>query len=438
MLRPALVLGLVSIVVACGGAPPREPRARTGLARPRAASPDRPRVAPVARCDSITARVDEGNALAAYGSYPSRLSLVPEGTGFRVFYPSAYDDPLASAPVAADGSLGPAGRAPVDLRAEPHRVSRPTVASIAGTPVMAAGVFVTDRNADVLVARGTADGRLGTAAPLLADPALDLDPSIAPAPDRGFAVAWRHGAYPHAPDLAFARVDRDGRTLGGGVVVTGAQAGERLALVHVPGVGWALLYATVGTERELVLVRIGLDGAVLERRVVASGGIADPVAAWDGSAVSVAYHLDATGSVLPSGAQRSGVGWLRLGPDGRALAAQVVVEEPQEPSASPSPSALVFEGRAFWLASVVSFPTVIVDAVHDRATGSTIHRVRRESPYASIVRIDREGRPRARATIEGVSTIHLVSTPDGVRGVLVESELSSQGSLRSFAMRCAR
>src|SRR5688500_3121951 len=97
-------------------------------------------------CEAIEIDIDDdGLPLAAYGSTAYPISLVEDGSDLRVFYSAAYDDPFATALIADDLV---AER--VEVAIVPARVGR--VAFARG--VLAAPVYVDDRNADVHLAIG--------------------------------------------------------------------------------------------------------------------------------------------------------------------------------------------------------------------------------------------------------------------------------------------
>lgn len=341
----------------------------------------------------------EGRPLPAYGAVSYPISIVDEPP-LRVFYAAAFDDPIASA------WLDRGVRAAERPFAGAAGIDQPIFARGA----MFAARFVSDRNADIVFARAGGEPRA-----IEESEALDRHPRIV-ADGEGFAVAWLTGSFPQPEHLAFARVDRDGRGEPR-VIVRDARALPPIALARTPE-GYLLFYSNHLDVLGLVVVRLDERGAFLERRTIVPGRIADVVAGFEGSRGAVAFqdHDSGTARVLTFDARGE-----LFGPS---------IEIARDQSAELSPIAIAFDD-ALWIATIATFPERIFDAV-DTPMGIA-HAVERRDPEARIVRVDGE---RVLHTSAPAASIALIGTAAGVRGVLVESAASSQGSLRSFELRC--
>ncbi len=403
MRRVALVL----VVLGCGAAP--TPAVVTTA--PPVASTTMPAhvEAPVAESCALGAHRLSTDAPSAWGSTEPSVWL----TNREVWYPSGYRGPHRTARLEADGALGNASD--VEPFASLGEADNPVVAEGGGVIAYAETVYRAPHDADVVVTLRSG-GNWSKPVALMPSPELDDDPAMAFSGGL-LAVAWEHGAYPMAPDLALGIVGRDGRVVTTGVVAQDAEA-EGIAVVGVPH-GWLVIYtpssALGPTQRGLVALAIDEQGRVASRTVVTKNAALWPVAAWNGHDVGVAFRDETDGQ---------SVGFVRLGPDGHPLGSVVAADKHPNPLAGFRPLSLVPDKDGWWLADVASFHASVMIA---------------RASEGRVVELDPDGQPRRAVVVSdreaGASIVRLARRGDRMRGVFVEDRGGQR--LRSFTLGCA-
>jgi hypothetical protein len=418
-MRPSLGLVFVACLAGCARPPASSspgPVSSATVARPVASARAEaaPRILPAASCAHLTIRGLPAVTPADWGSTQPSVWLTERGAGLDVWYPSGPRAPYEMSALDSSGALGATSE--VAPFAGMGEADDPVIASENGRTALAETVYRTRRNSDVVVALRS-NGRWSKPLALLPGPDLDSDPAIAFS-DGELGVAWKHGAYPGAPDLSFAIVERDGRVKHGGVIEHDAQA-EGMALVGVPN-GWLLIYtpssALPRSRRGVVSLAFDRTGRVVSRHVIVRGDGLWPVAAWNGRQVGVAFRA------RPEG--RDVVAFVRLAADGTALAAPVVADRHPDPLASFRPLSLVPARPGWWLADVTSFAASVIVA---------------RPSEGRVVELGADGRRATFAVVSdrssGASLVRLARRGEGVRGVFVEDRGAQQ--LHAFDVACA-
>jgi hypothetical protein len=394
------------LVVGCGAAPTAvavsTPPVTSNQTAPTA-------VAALDESCALGARRLSTDAPSAWGSTQPSVWL----TQHDVWYPSSSRGPQKNARLDANGTL--ASAADVELFGSFGEANNPVVAEDGDVVAYAETVYRRSQDADVMLAFKTR-GRWGNPIALMPNPDLDEDPAMAFSGGK-LAVAWKHGVYPSAPDLALAIVTTDGRVLRSSIIEQSVEP-EGIAVVGVPH-GWLLVYTPSSVlphaQRGLVVVALDEQGTVVSRNVVTKHTALWPVAAWNGREVGVAFR-DETDS--------QSVGFLRLGPDGHALANVVVVaDQHADPLVSFRPTSLVPDKAGWWLADVASFHASVMIA---RASeGRVVELAADGQPRRSVVVSDRDA---------GASIVRVARQGGELRGVFVEDRGNEH--LRAFTLGC--
>ena len=363
---------------------------------------------PLAASCTLGARRLSTDAPSAWGSTQPSVWV----TAREVWYPSGPRGAHRTARLEADGALRDA--ADIEPFAAFGEADDPVVAEDGGTVAYAESVFRNQNDADVMLAFRSG-GKWSKPIALMANPDLDEDPAMAFSGGR-LAVAWKHGAYPAALDLALAIATPDGRVLAANVIDKDVQA-EGIAVVGVPH-GWLVVYAPSSVlaraDRGLVAVAIDESGRVTSRNVVTKHAALWPVAAWNGREVGVAFR-DETGG--------QSVGFVKLGPDGRALGGVVAADRHPDPLASFRPLSLVSDDAGWWLADVASFHASVMIA---------------RASEGRVVELGADGQPRRSVVVSardvGASVVRIARQGSELRGAFVEDR--GKERLRAFTLGC--
>lgn len=402
---------LCALVVCLGCGTPGAPR-QVVVTAPLATA--QPVAAGSALSESCTlgARRLATDAPSAWGSTAPSVWLTARGAGLEVWYPSGYRGPHKTARLESDGALG--GAHDIEPFGAIGEADNPTVAEEGGVVAYAETVYRTQQDADVVLTLRSGRAWSKPIA-LMPNPELDDDPAMAF--NHGLlAVAWKHGTYPAAPDLALAIVTREGNVLATNVIERDVEA-EGLALAPVP-TGWLLLFtpssAGPRAARGLVALAIDRQGRVTSRTVVTKNAALWPVAAWNGHDVGVAFRDETDGQ---------SVGFARLTPDGHLVGGIVAADKHPDPLASFRPLSLVADKAGWWLADVASFHGSVMIA---------------RGSEGRVVELDPDGRPKRSVVVSerevGASIVRIARVDAGVRGVFVEDR--GKQRLRAFDIGC--
>jgi hypothetical protein len=352
------------------------------------------------------------DAPSAWGSTSPSVWLTTRGTGLEVWYPSGYRGPHKTARLERDGSLGDG--AEIEPFSAIGEADNPAVVEEAGVVAYAETVYRTQQDADVVLTLRFGASPWSAPIVLMRNPELDEEPAMAFS-GGSLAVAWKHGAYPSAPDVALAIITQ-GSVLNAKVIERDVEA-EGLAVAPVAN-GWLVLFtpssALGRADRGLVALAVDRQGRVTSRTIVTKNAALWPVAAWNGREVGVAFRDETDGQ---------SVGFVRLAPDGHPVGTVVVADKHPDPLASFRPLSLVPDKAGWWLADVASFHASVMIA---------------RASEGRVIELDPNGQPKRSVVVSeraaGAAVVRLAHYGAGVRGVFVEDR--GEQRLRAFDIAC--